>query len=411
MMMKKILLLPLLWLLGAMPALSQTTPFSTYVLGLAAITSPTGAEKMVAISGGTPKTLTPNQILAFVSGDCTIAAPPSIVCTKTGGVSFAASATTNTTSATNISSGTLGLARLALTSAHFYVGNGSTNPADVAMSGDCTLAATGAVTCTKTNAVAFATSATTDTTNATNIASGTLASARYAAANLASAANGGVTGVLPFANMPTGSLDTVLGYWSTTTLSATAMPNCTTGALRYNTATHVFSCNVGAGSGTVTSITAGTGLSGGTITSTGTIALAGTNQTLQANPTNPAGTSATSPVMMGLGATCNLTPTYGTRVLLQFNGTYTNNVATASVSATARFGTGTAPANSAGATGTTIGPIGGGWAAVAGTITPFFAGGIITGLTPSTAYWFDLGVSVSTGFGSVGSIGCTAMEF
>ena len=251
-MMKKILLLPLLWLLGMMPAMAQTTPFSTYVLGLAAITSPTGAEKMVAISAGTPKTLTPNQILAFVSGDCTIAAPPSIVCTKTGGVAFAASATTNTTNATNISSGTLALTRLALTSAFFYVGNGSANPAGVAMSGDCTLANTGAVTCTKTGGVTFATSATTDTTSATNITSGTLAAARYAQANLAASGNGGVGGVLPFSNMPTGSLDSALGYWSSTTLAATAIPNCTAGALQYNTTTHVFACNVGGGSGNVT---------------------------------------------------------------------------------------------------------------------------------------------------------------
>jgi len=58
---------------------------------------------------------------------------------------------------------------------------GATNPVTSmpAMNGDCTISLTsGAITCTKTNNVAFATSATTDTTNATNITTGTLAVAR-----------------------------------------------------------------------------------------------------------------------------------------------------------------------------------------------------------------------------------------
>lgn len=84
----------------------------------------------------------------------------------------------------------------------------------------------------------------------------------------------GVTNVLPFANMPTGTVDRVLGYFTSTTQQSTALTNCAT-ALTYSTSTHSFGCNGSTGSGTVTSVGLlngyGLSISGSPITTSGNI--------------------------------------------------------------------------------------------------------------------------------------------
>lgn len=89
--------LAVLWLAGA-PAVSAQT------------VTPGGASP-----GGSSGQLQYNASGSFggaaLGGDCSFSAP-NITCTKTNGVAFAASATTNATNAANISSGTLPAARL-----------------------------------------------------------------------------------------------------------------------------------------------------------------------------------------------------------------------------------------------------------------------------------------------------------
>jgi hypothetical protein len=108
-----------------------------------------------------------------------------------------------------------GVSLPALPPANIFVGSAGSIAAAQPMSGDCTITILGAIACPKANGVTFAPSATTDTTNAANISSGTLPIARLANLGTTTVLHGNaagtpafgavalgadVTGQLPFAN-------------------------------------------------------------------------------------------------------------------------------------------------------------------------------------------------------------------
>lgn len=169
----------------------------------------------------------------------------------------------------------------------------------------------------------------------------------------------------------------------------------------------------GAGTGTVTSVTCGTGLSGGTITASGTCALSFNGAVLNGVPSDPTGTTSSTAVMMGLGvSTCRITPVNSTRFDVMIDGSAFNTSAAGVVTVQLRYGTGSGPANGAAATGTAIGNTvvlenGSGTALDVG----FSRRAIITGLTPGTTIWVDLAVGTSgLGTSSVRGLTCTATE-
>jgi hypothetical protein len=164
-------------------------------------------------------------------------------------------------------------------------------------------------------------------------------------------------------------------------------------------------------SGTVTSVTCGAGLSGGAITTSGTCALALTSAVLQASPTPPTGTTAAGGVMMGLGSTCKITPVISSRIYILFNGSMTNSTSSSQTNTQVAFGTGTAPTNGASLTGTTVGVVQNAFMNTGTAKYTFSNGGIITGLTPGTAYWFDEQVGAPAGgTASLTVVACTAYE-
>lgn len=153
--------------------------------------------------------------------------------------------------------------------------------------------------------------------------------------------------------------------------------------------------------------------SGGTQSCAGNINITCGGATLTTTVGAPTGTASTAAqVMMGLGSTCKITPNASTRVFFQMQGAFANNTANDGAIGQLRFGTGAAPANAAAATGTTLsGNLAQVAFATANSSSSFNTLGVATGLTPGTAYWFDMSLAAITGgTASINNVGCTAYE-
>ena len=100
--------------------------------------------------------------------------------------------------------------------------------------------------------------------------------------------------------------------------------------------------------------------------------------------------------MMGLAGT--ITPTNTGNVQITITGSITNGTGGDGANVQMRYGTSTAPTNGAAATGTALGTAVNftNGAAITQTV-PFSLTAYATGLTPSTAYWLDLGLQATTG--------------
>lgn len=174
-----------------------------------------------------------------------------------------------------------------------------------------------------------------------------------------------------------------------------------------------------AGAGTVTSaqISAGAGISVSgtcTITSSGncTVSQSLTSATLVGAPSNPANTSSTSGEMAGFGvSTCRLAPVYSTRMEVTFYGQWTNNTNSNGIFMDVRYGTGAGPANNTAASGTQIaGQIQN--SVVTGNFySTFSLTTIVTGLTPSTTYWFDINRWGAANTTILVNVKCVVKEF
>jgi len=129
-----------------------------------------------------------------------------------------------------------------------------------------------------------------------------------------------------------------------------------------------------------------------------------------ATPSNITGVTSTSAKMGGLGSSFAFTPAVTGKVILTVTGQLENVTAGDSAAVQIAYGTGTAPSEGDGATGTAVGAqtIGG---PIVNTFLPFALIVAVSGLTVGTAYWADLQVAaVLGGTASFHNLTCTWQE-
>lgn len=132
------------------------------------------------------------------------------------------------------------------------------------------------------------------------------------------------------------------------------------------------------------------------------------NVIFQSSVLSPASTTSTTGVMMGMGASCSVTPAYSGRIKVEWSGAFYNSVLSNQTTAQLRYGTGGAPANGAAATGTAGSQVQANAALANGSI-PFTLPFAVS-LSVGTTYWFDIALIVSGGTGGLQSVSCNITE-
>ncbi len=135
---------------------------------------------------------------------------------------------------------------------------------------------------------------------------------------------------------------------------------------------------------------------------------------LQTVAVNPAGTTVTSGVMAGLGSASRITPAMTGNVLVTIAGNLKNDTLNDGAFAQISYGTGAAPLNGAGGTGTLLGSVatrsGAGW--TGSMVAPFSLTAVITGLALGVPVWLDLVFApLIGGTATVGNVAVSAIEF
>lgn len=138
-----------------------------------------------------------------------------------------------------------------------------------------------------------------------------------------------------------------------------------------------------------------------------------TASTYQNSPVNPTGTTSTTGVMMGLAG--SFTPIRSGKVMAIISGNMANNTAGNGASAQIRYGTGSAPANAAGLTGTVMGGISqilnDAVALIVLGSGNFTCNAIIDGLGLGTAYWLDVSLaSITGGTSTISNVSISIVE-
>lgn len=263
----------------------------------------------------------------------------------------------------------------------------------VAHTGDITTAANSFATTIAANAV----------TNAKMAQAGAATIKMNATASTANVADSTIQGLTNLTT-PSATLDFIPIYDHATGL----IKNVTPGAIASSAVAGVASLNTLTGA---LSIGAGSGISVTPSGSTVTVARIVT-ATTSSNNGGAASTASTVGVMAGQGAGCVITPAFSTKVQVEWYYTGRINTTAGTVTTKIWFGTGTAPTQGAATTGTQIGgqlatdePSPGNFIGAANSA-------IATGLTPGTAYWFDLSYATANASNTaqLGSINCILKE-